>query len=140
MKITYQGSNIMQPIPGEIQAEGFSVNLLNASSTRETLSMEEQAAQAKFETEREELMAKIIAEQDAAIKAELQAQLDELDAKERDRHNENVSSQLVENYMLERDAQFAKVKTTAGLVLVMFIVVVVVAVFKHKSRKNRSEN
>jgi len=83
MTITYQdqGLNIMQPIHGEIQVEAFSVNLLNASTTQDTLSLEERAAQLQFETEREELLKKMLSEQDATVKAELQAQLDELNVK-----------------------------------------------------------
>ena len=45
MTIKYQGLNITQPIQGKIQAEAFSVDLLNASTTQGSLSLEEQAAQ-----------------------------------------------------------------------------------------------
>ena len=75
MTIKYQGLNITQPIQGEIQAEAFSVDLLNASTTQGSLSLEEQAAQLQFETEREEILEKMLSEQDATVKAELQAQL-----------------------------------------------------------------
>lgn len=135
MTITYQGLNITQPIQGEIQTEAFSVNLLNASTTQSSLSSEEQAAQLQFETEREELLKKMLSEQDATIKAELQAQLDELDAKERERHNQSVSDQIVEQYMQEREANFSKVVMGAGLVLVLLIVIIGFIIFKQKSKK-----
>lgn len=135
MTITYQGLNITQPIQGEIQAEAFSVNLLNASTTQGTLSLEEQAAQLQFKTEREELLKKMISEQDATVKAELQAQLDELDTQERERHNQSVTDQIVEQHMKEREANFSKVKMGAGLVLVLLIVVIGFIVFKKKSKK-----
>jgi len=119
MTIKYQGLNITQPIQGEIQAEAFSVDLLNASTTQGSLSLEKQAAQLQFETEREEILEKMLSEQDATVKAELQAQLDELDAKERERHNQSVSDQIVEQHMQKREADFSKVKMGAGLVLAL---------------------
>jgi|GEM_PF-2497504 len=135
MTITYQGLNITQPIQGELQAEAFLVNLLNASSTQGTFSSEEQAAQLQFGTEREELLKKMISEQDATVKAELRAQLDELDAKERERYNQSVTNQIVEQHMQEREANFSKVKMGAGLVLVLLIAVIGLIVFKQKSKK-----
>ncbi len=140
MTITYQGLDITQPIQGEIQPAAFSVNLLNAGTAQATILAEEQEAQFKFETERRELQAKIISEQDAAIKAELQAQLDELDTKERERHNENVANELAEQYMQERDAKFEKVKMGAAVVIVLVIVVIVAVIFKNKSKQKKSGN
>lgn len=135
MTITYEGFNMTYPIQGEIQAEAFSVSILNASTNQESISMDEQIAQIQFKTEREELLKKIISEQDKDVKAELQAQLDELDTKEMERHNENVTNQLVEQYNQQRDADFAKIKMGAGLILVLFIVLVGFIVFKVKSKK-----
>jgi len=82
----------------------------------------------------------MLSEQDATVKAELQAQLDELDAKERERHNQSVSDQIVEQHMQKREADFSKVKMGAGLVLVLLIVVIGLIVFKQKSKKKNSRN
>lgn len=139
MRITYQGLNIMEPIQGEIKADAFAVSLLNANEVQETLSPEEVVAQNQYKIDSEEILSKLKVEKDPKVQEELLAQLAELDAKERDRLNQKVTENLVEQYEQEQEATSNKTMIGAGIVIVIFIVIIGFMIF-NKKRKAKGES